>query len=219
MTYESERRCIIDTCLTMCDLGFFIGTWGNVSMRVGEHILLTPSRVDYQTMRPEDIVVIDLEGNQVEGARNPTSEKEVHRQIYVKRDDVNAIIHAHTALAMAVSSTNLRKVPCLVEEMSQLLGGGIPITEEYCPAQQHFELGKAAAAAIGMSNAVLLRNHGPVACGKDMENAVLATKVVEKSCRIFLSTYHGPMSQQEIPEEFVASEHYRYRFFYGKEKT
>ena len=40
MTYESERRCIIDTCLTMCDLGFFIGTWGNVSMRVGEHILL-----------------------------------------------------------------------------------------------------------------------------------------------------------------------------------
>ena len=56
------------------------------------------------------------------------------------------------------------------------------------------------------------------ACGKDMENAVLATKVVEKSCRIFLSTYHGPMSQQEIPEEFVASEHYRYSFSYGKEK-
>ena len=61
MTYENERRCIIDTCLTMCDLGYFIGTWGNVSMRVGDHILLTPSRVDYQTMRPEDIVVIDLE--------------------------------------------------------------------------------------------------------------------------------------------------------------
>lgn len=219
MTYEKERACIIETCLTMCDLGYFIGTWGNVSMRVDDHILLTPSRVDYATMRPEDIVVIDLQGNKVEGDRNPTSEKEVHRQIYLKRSDVNAIIHAHTVLAMAVSATTLREVPCLVEEMSQLLGGSIPITEEYCPAQQHFELGKAAAAAIGERNAVLLRNHGPVACGSSMDNAILATKVVEKSCQIFLKTYHGPMSQHIIPDEYVESEHYRYRFSYGKEKT
>lgn len=219
MTYENERRLIIETCLTMCDLGYFIGTWGNVSMRVGDKILLTPSRVNYATMKPEDIVVIDMEGNKIEGDRNPTSEKEVHRQIYVKRDDVNAVIHAHTAQAMAVSATTLKEVPCLVEEMSQLLGGSIPITAEYVPAQKHFELGTAAAEAIGDRNAVLLRNHGPVTCGESMESAILAAKVTEKSCGIFLQSYGGKLEQHVIPDEFVESEHYRYRFTYGKEKT
>ena len=118
----------------MCDLTYFIGTWGNVSVRRGNHILLTPSRVDYETMKPEDIVVIDMRGNKIAGNRNATSEKEVHRQIYLVRDDIQAIIHAHTANAMAVSAMAEKEVPCLVEEMSQLLGGSIPITDGYIAA-------------------------------------------------------------------------------------
>ena len=82
-------------------------------------------------MTPESLVVIDLEGNIVEGTNHPTSEKEVHRQIYLRREDAGMIIHAHTKKAMAVSVRKIREVPCLVEEMSQLIGGGIPITPQY----------------------------------------------------------------------------------------
>lgn len=70
MTYENERKRIIETCLLMQKKEFFLGTWGNVSMRVGDRILLTPSKVCYDTMKPEDIVVIDLEGNKIGGGQN-----------------------------------------------------------------------------------------------------------------------------------------------------
>jgi L-fuculose-phosphate aldolase len=216
MLYPRERQQVIDACLALQEMGYFLGTWGNVSLRLGEHILLTPSRVDYDTMTPQDMVVIDLEGNRVEGHRNPTSEKEVHRRIYRVRQDVRAIIHAHTEYAMAASAMDIDQVPCLVEEMSQLLGGSIPLARAYVPALRHEELGAVAASAIGSRSGVLLRNHGPVGCGKDLREALLVTKVMEKACKIFLSA-QGPL--MTIPDEFVQSERYRYLYTYGKEKT
>jgi L-ribulose-5-phosphate 4-epimerase len=218
MRYKDERIKIIDTCKLMESLGCFVGTWGNVSIRIGQHILLTPSRVDYNVMVPEDLVLINMDGSKVEGERTPTSEKEVHRQIYLAREDINAIIHAHTEKAMAVSATQLREVPCIVEEMSQLLGGTIPLTQEYVPAQEHALLGKAAARAIGDKNGVILRNHGPVSCGKDMAEAILSTKIIEKACGIYLLLL-GQIKVHEIPQKYVESERYRFVNTYGKEKT
>lgn len=219
MEYFNERVKIIDVCKKMCELNYFIGTWGNVSMRIGDRILLTPSRVDYDTMEPEDIVIIDMEGNKLSGKRNATSEKEVHRQIYLHKDNIFGVIHAHTANAMAIASTEIREVPCLVEEMSQLLGGSIPVTPEYVPAQEHSKLGEAAGAAIGEKNAVILRNHGPVAAGKDLDEAVLVAKITEKACGIFLNAQGSGYHLKPIPETYVKSERYRYLYTYGHEKT
>lgn len=216
MMYEQERRLIVDTCRYLQDIEFFLGTWGNVSIRRGNHILLTPSRVDYNVMTPGDIVIIDMDENRVEGDHNPTSEKEVHRQIYRVRDDLSAIIHAHTTYAMAVSAMTIENVPCIVEEMSQLLGGDIPLAKQYVPAAQHVLLGQAAAEAIGDHNGVILRNHGSVSCGRSMEEAILVAKVVEKACKIFLQA-RG--SLRSIQEQYVQSERYRYLYTYGKEKT
>ena len=217
MRYPEIRRQIVDMCLRLEDLRFFLGTWGNVSVRQGEHILLTPSKVCYQTMTPEDIVIIDLDGNRVEGERNPTSEKEVHRQIYLAREDVGAVIHAHTPYAMAASAGKICEVPCLVEEMSQLLGGGIPVTETYVPAEQHARLGEIAAKTMGAHNGVILRNHGPVAAGRNLEDALLACQVVEKACQIYAAARVEPLLP--IPEQAVQSEHYRYFTTYGHENT
>ncbi|HBU11699.1 MAG TPA: class II aldolase family protein [Clostridiales bacterium] len=218
MRYEQQRAEIIEVCLRMRQMEFFLGTWGNVSVRVGGHILLTPSKVDYDVMRPEDLVVIDTQGNRVEGERTATSEKEVHRQIYVARADVGAIIHAHTKKAMAVSATALREVPCLVEEMSQLLGGAIPLAGRYVPAEQHVELGGEAGKVIGQKSGIILRNHGPVACGRDLREAALVAQVIEKSCDIYLSLC-GPLAAREIPGAFVESERYRFVHTYGHEQT
>ena len=216
MLYAQERALIVETCKLMQDMGYFLGTWGNISLRVGDHILLTPSRVAYDTMTPDDIVVITKDACRVEGTRNPTSEKEVHRQIYLIREDVRAIIHAHTPNAMAVSALPIGCVPCTVEEMSQLLGGSIPLAKRYVPAAQHEQLGLAAAEAIGDRNGVILRNHGPVSCGRTLEEAILCSRVIEKACGIYLSIGE---KADVIANEHVKSERYRFLYTYGKEKT
>lgn len=217
--YEEKKAEIIQACRDLVADASFIGTWGNVSERVGNHIILTPSRVDYASMHIEDMVVIGLDGEIVESPAGhvPTSEKEVHRQIYLVRDDVCAVVHAHTTNAMAVSTLPEFEVPCLVEEMSQLLGGSIPLTERYVPAEHHKDLGLAAAKAIREKNAVIMRNHGPVACGRTMDEAKLAVKVVEKSCSIYLNVLGH--AYRAIPQEYVVSERYRFLYKYGKEKS
>ncbi len=218
MMYLRQKTDIINMCKKMQDMGYFLGTWGNISLREGDHIILTPSRINYDEITPEDMVVIRLDGTKVEGDRLPTSEKEVHRQIYIEREDICAIIHAHTPKAMAVSAMNIREVPCMVEEMSQMLGGAIPLTEAYINAEQHALLGVAAGRAIGNKSGVILKNHGPVACGKTLGDAELTTIVMEKACSIYLSLC-GASKISEIPQKYIESERYRFVNTYGKEKN
>ena len=218
MLYFEERQQIIQTCKKLQACEYFLGTWGNVSMRVGDHIILTPSKVEYDLLKEEDMVVISLDGNVVEGERTPTSEKEVHRAIYNIREDVGAVVHSHTLCCMAVSAlASLKEVPALTEEMSQLLGGAIPLTKTYVAAGNHHALGEAAAASIGKAGGVILRNHGGVASGRNLDEAVLTAKVMEKSCRLYLMI-RGTGDMQVIPEEYVQSENYRYHYAYGHEQ-
>ena len=217
MLYTEARQEILNICRQMVEKGFFLGTWGNVSVRIGDHIILTPSKIEYDAMCLEDFVVLNLDGTIACGERTPTSEKEVHRQIYLKREDVKAIIHAHTAKAMAVSALPVNAVPCMVEEMSQLLGGKIPLTRQYVCAENHFELGRMAGECIDDKNGVILRNHGPVACGRDLKEAALCVEVIEKACSIYLSANNRLI--KEIPARFVESERYRFLNKYGHEIT
>ena len=217
MMHLQMRQQIVDMCLRLQAMDYFLGTWGNVSVRVSEHILLTPSKVSYDMMTASDIVVVSLDGKKLEGENNPTSEKEVHRQIYRMRKDAGAVIHAHTPYAMAASAGENSEVPCLTEEMSQLLGGGIPITGEYIPAGQHQRLGEIAARTIGNRNGVILRNHGAVAAGRNLEEALLACRVIEKACMIYAIARSDRLLP--IPENAIQSEHHRYFFTYGHEES
>lgn len=210
------RKEIVHSCLWLQKERFVIGTWGNVSIRVGEYALVTPSRIQYDVLHLEDLVLIDLEGHVVEGHCNPTSEKDIHRLIYKNRDDVGAVVHCHSEYACAVSSTG-RSIPPLIEEMSQLLGGEIPCTGAYVPAGRHIELAEITVAALGDKMAVLLRNHGSVCCGKDLEEALLVCLVVEKAAKMFTALEKN-LEPVPIPEEFVEKERYRFLHKYGKEK-
>jgi len=210
------REEVIRACRWLEQRSLVIGTWGNLSVRLGDRILVTPSRVSYQVMKPEDMVIIDLEGRVVQGHRPPTSEREVHRLLYRKRPDIGAIVHCHSEYACAVSSSG-RSIPPLIEEMSQLLGGGIPCTRTYVPAGRHLELGQEASETIGGGNALLLRNHGPVCCGRDLDEALLVCLVVEKAAKIYLSL-SPRLPLRPIPEQFVEQERTRFLYRYGKEE-
>lgn len=218
MNIKDIKQNIIGVCRYLEEKEFVVGTWGNVSVRLGERIILTPSRIGYDVMTADDLVTVDLEGNIIEGKHTPTSEKEVHRLIYRSREDVGAIIHCHSLYATAAACSGSERIPPLMEEMSQLLGGEIPVTKSYIPAEQHHALGLEAAAAIADKNAVLLKNHGPVCCGRDLSEALLVCKTAEKACSIFLSLSRDT-APVEIGDKFVQSERYRYLYKYGKEKT
>ena len=211
-----ERREIIAACRELEACGFITGTWGNVSIRYGDGFFLTPSRVEYSKMQEADLVLVGLDGQKLSGERPPSSEKEVHRQIYVKRPDIGAVVHCHSTYASAVSAAGV-DIPPFLEEISQLIGDGIRCTKEYVRAGEHEKLGEQAAAFIYENAAVLLKNHGPVCCGKDITEAMLCCRVVEKAAQIFLALETG-LAVQVIPADAVALEHDRYKNTYGKEE-
>ena len=90
--------------LEMTRIGHFIGTWGNVSVRVEDGVLLTPARVDYDAMTPDDLVVVDWEGNRAGGERLPTSEMHVHRLILKDRPDMGVWGAASLAIKLLIQS-------------------------------------------------------------------------------------------------------------------
>lgn len=209
------RQEVIDTCLWMQKMGYVFGTWGNVSVRL-EHdrFLLTPSKLEYEKMLPEDLVVMTLEGEIVSGSRLPTSERELHRKIMKSRPDIQAVIHTHSPYAMAASTLDTG-VPPISEEMCQLIGGAIPLSKEFVPSEQHIKLGNIVASSLGMANAVLIRNHGAVCCGGSLAQARVCSQVVEKSAKMYLHLL-GHSEINLVPAEWVEAGRNYYLHSYGK---
>jgi L-fuculose-phosphate aldolase len=220
--YLDLKEEIIATCLRLEELGYVIGTYGNVSARVETGLLITPSRVDYRLLQPEDIVTVSLAGKVIGGSplfpqgggiRLPSSELQVHLQIYVQRHDVGAVVHTHSLYATALSCIH-DTIPVIVEEQSQVVGSEIRCTR-YVPAGQHQRLGEEVARTLGNSMALLVANHGTVSCGRTLAEAVFTAQIVERVAlmRLMTSALGGAIS---IPHEFVVSERDRWLYKYGK---
>jgi L-fuculose-phosphate aldolase len=215
MEYMEQRKAIIDACLWLEDKGMVFGSWGNVSLRLNNSaIMVTPSRVAYREMKPQDIVIVDMQGSKLEGERKATSEMHVHRLIMQKRPDIGAVVHSHSMCASALCATG-EEIPPIFEEMSQMLGGSLPITKGYVDAGRHLELGVAAAEALGDKNAVLLWGHGPVCAGRDLPEALVCCQVVEKAARCYLALKASGLPIRVIPEEQVKSERHRFLHSYA----
>jgi L-fuculose-phosphate aldolase len=211
--YLALKQEIIAACLWLEEKGFVVGTYGNVSVRVPEGLIITPSRTDYQAMTPEDLVLMSLDGRVLAGARFPSSELEVHRQVYLVRRDVQSVVHTHSLYSAAVACLHAT-IPPLVEEQSQVLGSEIRCTR-YVPAGQHQQLGAETARTLGNDVAILLANHGGVTCGRNLQETLFATQVVERVAQMYLLT-RAAGGAIPIPQEFVTGERERYLHKYGK---
>lgn len=205
---------IVAACRRLERLGFVVGTYGNVSVRVPEGLIITPSRVEYAVMTVDDLVTVSLTGEVLEGHRLPSSEFAVHRGIYPARPDVNAVVHTHSFYATTLSCLR-QTVPVIVEEQSQVLGGEIRCTS-YVPAGQHEKLSEQVAQTIGDSNAVLIASHGTVSCGPNLEDTMFTCQMVERIAHMRLLT-EGSGGAVPIEKEFVDSERYRFLYKYGTE--
>lgn len=194
--------------------GLVLWTGGNVSARDPEtgYVVIKPSGVKYEALRPEQMVIVDLDGQIVEGKLKFSSDTASHLYIYRRRPDVNGIVHTHSPYATAFAALG-KPIPVYLTAMADEFGGPIPCGRFALIGGE--EIGQVVVESIGDSPAVLLKNHGVFTVAQSAEAAVKAAVMVEDAARtVWLALQIG--QPDEIPPDNVAKLHYRYTHVYGQ---
>jgi ribulose-5-phosphate 4-epimerase/fuculose-1-phosphate aldolase len=184
--FDSTKGLIVETAQKLVGKGYLMATGGNLSARIAgqEAFAVTPSNYDYMKMTPEDVCVLTLGLEPIEGARRPSVEAGMHAAIYRARPDVNAIVHTHQPYASALTLVK-GAIPALFDEQARFLGRGVDLIP-YAPSGTN-ELAQTVAACVGSLNyAYLMQNHGALALGHDMPRAVHNVEVLEKCALAYL---------------------------------
>ena len=177
------RQALVDCARRAYAEGLFSGTSGNLSMRTDRGMLITPTSVRYETLSPEDIVHLRPDGAVLEGRFAPSSEWRMHAEIYARFPAVGAIVHTHSPHATAFAAAN-RSIPESLIEMRFFLGGEVPCAA-YAPAGTR-EVGLRCCEVLSGRGGCLMANHGAVAVGKDLDEALLRAEYIEDSAKITL---------------------------------
>ena len=180
MLMHKERELIIEYGRRMLTDGLTVGTSGNISVRVGENIAITPSGVEYEALAPEDISVITLDGDHVDGPDNPSSEVPMHTVVY-QNTDALAVVHTHPVYA-TVLGTLVDEIPP-IHYMLALLGGPVRVAPYAQFGTQ--ELARRCSEAMKDRYGVLLRNHGATTHGGTLAKAYSRSIYLEWLCRIY----------------------------------
>ncbi len=208
--WAEQRRELTEATREMYRRGLVGAYSGNTSLRlsgVGDQglLLVTPTHHPYYRLEPEELVVVNLDGEPVfPGGMRPSSETRVHLEIYRNREDVKAVVHTHSIYA-SVTAVIGRDIPPLIDEMLLTIGGPVKVSEYAFPGTQ--ELAEQAWAALGDRNAALLRNHGVVGVGPDIWEALEVCDLVERLAQIFvLARNFGPRAAVTLPEDAITAE-------------
>ncbi|WP_103507761.1 class II aldolase/adducin family protein [Streptomyces sp. SM13] len=180
-------RDVVATARRSAADGLVVGTSGNVSARVGDLVLVTPSGVPYDRLGPHDAVGVDLDGRQVLGELGPTSELPLHLAVY-RSTDAAAVVHTHAVHATAVS-TLVTEVP-LIHYAAAILGG--PVRAAAYARYGTPELADAMLEALRDRTGCLLANHGTVTYGDTLDQAYERTAQLEWLCRLWLTASSVP---------------------------
>jgi L-fuculose-phosphate aldolase len=200
----AELRCawreLVHTACRTAAEGLVVGTSGNVSVRVGDTVLATPSGVPYDRLGDDDLCAVDLRGRRTAGELVPTSELPLHLAVY-RHTDARAVVHTHAVHATAVS-TLLPELPA-VHYMTAALGGPVRVAPYATYGTP--ELADAMLTALDGRTACLLQNHGTVAHGDTLAQAYDRTAQLEWMCRLWLTASSVPgRTPSLIPPEELA---------------
>ena len=183
MDIREAKKIVCDGGKELLRLGLVAGTWGNVSCRVSDSsMVISPSGIPYEKLKPEDMPAVKLEDLSFEG-RRPSSESPMHAAIYRSRPEVNAVIHFHSLYACTASVLG-EDVPPYLEDMAQIIGPTIRISRHALTGSPL--LTENVLAALSGRFGALLENHGAVCVGRDMEEAFAAGLILEKACQTHL---------------------------------
>ena len=208
--WSEQRDELTEATREMYRRGLVGAYSGNTSLRLTDAgdaslLLVTPTHHPYYRLQPDELVVVNLDGDPVSPApMAPSSETRLHLEIYRQRPDVRAVAHTHSIYA-SVAAVIGRDIPPLIDEMLMTIGGPIKVSKYAFPGTQ--ELAEQAYNALGDRNAALLRNHGAVGVGPDIWEALEVCDLVERLAQIVvLARNFGPRAASPLPEDAVATE-------------
>lgn len=184
MLFEKEREAVIKAGRKLDRYGLIALSGGNVSWRLpGGEILVTPSGMIYEDLIAEDILVIDIDGNIIEGARTPSVDTQALLYIYKHRSDINAIVHTHQPYATAVSLV-ASELPCCVTTLANATWGAVKV----CPfaSAASIDMGVETVKYAGAQLAVILKNHGVIAFGDSLKQALYAAVYLEEAAKTYI---------------------------------
>jgi L-fuculose-phosphate aldolase len=184
-TEHELRRDLVKFSKWLYRLGFMPGFSGNLSVRLSSDLILTtPTGCSKYLLRPEDIVLVDLDGRQVAGSRRPTSEIGIHLAVYQSRSDVKAVVHAHPPLATGFACAGKAlDVPLCAEAVMML--GPVPLAPYATTGTE--DLAASLISLIPDHTAILMANHGAVAYGHSILDAFLKMETMEHFALICLA--------------------------------
>lgn len=175
MHLEAERIAVVETARRMSDRGLVINTAGNVSVRAGAWVVITPNGMPYDTLAPRDVCVVDLaSGEESPGDLGPSSELPLHLEVY-RSTDAGAVVHTHSHFA-TVMSTIADELPAIHYHIADL-GGPVPVAPYATFGSP--ELARVTAAGLAGRSAVLMRNHGVTAIADGLPKALSRAFTVE----------------------------------------
>ena len=186
MSENAERDSICRLAKSLFDRGLTIGSSGNISVRLDDGRLMTPTGSSMGNLDPNEISKLDLSGNLISG-NNPTKESFLHIAMYDERPDSRAVVHLHSTHSVAVSclaDIDKKNVLPPITAYYVMKIGTLPLVPYFPPGD--INLAKAVKEMASDHHAVLLANHGPVVAGKTLEDAVYAIEELEETARLFL---------------------------------
>lgn len=221
---EELKKKVFDANLQLVKYNLVVLTWGNVSAidRESGLVVIKPSGVPYDIMTADDMVVLDLNGNKVEGALNPSSDTPTHLELYRQFNDIDGIVHTHSSWACSWAQTG-RDIPAYGTTHADFANGAIPcargLTEAEVEGEYELNTGKVIVEEFEKRNilpnecpAVLVHRHGPFTWGKDafkaVENALILEEVAKMAYRTEAVSALDNNSDIGI-EQYLLNKHYQ----------
>jgi L-ribulose-5-phosphate 4-epimerase len=196
-------RRVVEVARGLFENKLVVSTFGVVSTRIPntDYVLITPSGFSKARLDKENLIIVDLEANLVQGKFRPSVETPMHTHIHKRRPDLGTVIHTHSPMACAFAASNM-DIPCVSAEQAFYLGGRVPVIRKYSlpGTTEEIEL-ENIVRALKSINAVLMRKHGAVIVGKTPEEALDTAIVLEDVATIAL---HSILLSK--PREFTRRE-------------
>ncbi len=192
------RQGVAEAATRLYNQGFMPGGDGNISVRVSSNlILITPSNIPKGALKASQIIMVNRDGKVLEGDEQPSSELRMHLVVYQKRDDIGAVVHAHTPYIITLSVAGQKLLSFVLPEVTLKLGDIMELGYALPSSGQVAEL---MAPYVKSSDVFVLKNHGSVTLGKDLDDAVMKMEVLEHFGRVlFQALLLGKV--EAIPEQ------------------
>ena len=231
---EELKKLVCDANKDLPKYGLVTFTWGNVSAidRASGLFVIKPSGVEYDSLMPEDMVVIDLNGKKVEGRYNPSSDTATHAELYKAFPEIGGVVHTHSTYATSWAQAG-RSIPCYGTTHADYIYGEVPClrvlsTEEIADAYEENTGHLIATEFLRLCKdplsvpAVLCKNHGPFTWGKDAAEAVHNAVVLEEVARMAYLSESINHHIEPAPKELMDKHYYRKHganAYYGQSET